>query len=152
LNTDSSAYDLRRIQVLADGLSVQQTVTAVEDFLVRNLNFANNRLIAGPVLYDAPALTLAGSVAGGAADCVLQRSGNKLLCISMQSPFNGQARILVADSSTFVISASLLYHPSEMYGVRRKLVQGPAGQVAVSYASPFQSSPPIRLFTSAQLP
>jgi len=151
LNTDSSAFDLRRIQVLADGLFVQQTVTAVEDFLVRNLGFANNRLIAGPVLYDAPALTLAGSIAG-AADCVQQRSGGKLLCISVQNASTGQARILVADSSTFAIGASLLYNLSEMYTARRKLVQGPTGQVGVSYASPFEPSPPIRLFSSSQLP
>src|SRR5882672_7368236 len=151
LNTDSSAFDLRRIQVLADGLFVQQTVTAVEGFLVRNLGFANNRLIAGPALYDAPALTLAGSIAG-AADCVLQRSGDKLLCISVQNFSTGQSRILVADSSTFAIGASLLYHPSEMYGAHRKLVLGPSGQVAVSYASRFEPSQPIRLFSSSQLP
>jgi len=153
LNTDSTAFDLRRIQVLADGLSMQQTVTAAEDFHVRNLGFANNRVIAGPVLYNAPALTLAGSI-GGAADCVLQRSGDKLLCISAQnpSPSTEPARILVADSSTFVTSASLLYNPSEMYTASRKLVQGPSGQVAISYASRFEPLQPIRLFSSAQLP
>jgi hypothetical protein len=151
LNTDSTAFDLRRIQVLADGLLVQQSVTAAEDFLVRNLGFANNQVIAGPVLYDAPALTLAGSIPG-AADCVLQRSGSKLLCISIQNFLTGQSRILVADSGTFTIGASLPYHTSEMFGARRKLVQGPTGQVAVSYATPFAPSPPMRLFSSSQLP
>jgi hypothetical protein len=151
LNTDDTNRNLRRIQVLADGLVEQKSVTALDDFLVRNLGFANNRVIAGPVLYDAPTLTPAGSIAE-AADCILQRSGDKLLCVSMQNPSTGQSRILVADSSTFVTGASLLYHPSEMYGARRKLVQGPTGQVAISYASPFEPSPPMRLFSSSQLP
>ena len=111
----------------------------------RALSFSNNRLVAGPTLYDAPALTTAGTIAG-ATDCWAARSASGLLCLGP----TGQGRVLVADSGTFAVGASLVYTASEPSAPRR-LVQGPAGQIGVSYAPPTAPSS-VRLFTSAQLP
>jgi hypothetical protein len=36
--------------------------------------------------------------------------------------------------------------------LRTPSAQGPAGQIAVSYTSPFFSAPKVRLFSSTQLP
>jgi hypothetical protein len=66
--------------------------------------------------------------------------------------FSGQGRILVADSGTFVIGASLLAVTSETFAANRRPVQGPAGQAAISYSNPFLSPPKVRLFSSDQLP
>jgi hypothetical protein len=148
LNTWDTGADLRRFQVLADGVSEQQAVQFQgNNFVVRNLGFANSRIIS-PTLYDAPALTVAGSVSG-AADCVLQRAGAQLLCLNTQDPLTLQSRILIADSSSFTVGASLLYNANEPFDPTavRKIVQGPAGQVAIH----FQDFA-LRLFSSAQLP
>lgn len=147
LNTETTEFGLRSIQVLADGLVQQFVVTAATGFGTRALSFANSRVIAGRALYDAPALAAAGQISG-ALDCWPLRSGTQLMCVSDVS---GQGRVLVASSTTFVITASLLYAASETNSPRR-LVQGPAGQIAVSYATPFIGAPSIRLFSSLQLP
>jgi len=141
---------LRRIQVLADGL--------VEDLVVQGasgpgtaLSLAGARVVTGSSLFDTPALTLAGQISG-TSDCWAQRSGEQLLCLGTSG---GPGRVLIASSTTFVIGASLVYATSEP-GAPRRLVQGPANRIALSYSSPFFSppfSPPkIRLFSSAQLP
>jgi hypothetical protein len=90
----------------------------------------------------------------GAADCVPQRAGTLLLCLAIQDFSTGQLRILVADSGTFVIGTSLLAATSEPNPANRRLVQGPAGQVAVSYSYPTTplTAPMVRLFSSAYLP
>ncbi len=150
LNIETTEFGLRRMQVLADGLLQDFVVTAATGFGVRALAFANNRVIAGPGLYDTPALTAAG-VISGASDCLPERSGGQLLCLSNAI---GEGRVLVANSGTFVIGASLAYATSEPY-LPRRLVQGPAGQIAISYTSSlpsFATTPSIRLFTSPQLP
>jgi hypothetical protein len=148
LNNETTEFGLRRIAVLADGLSEDLVVTAATGFNTRALSFANNRVIAGNALYDAPALSAAG-VISGASDCWPARTGTTLVCLG--NPF-GEGRVLVADSGTFVIGASLVYAPSEP-NTPRRLVQGPTDQIGVGYpVNVFGSAPKIRLFTSAQLP
>lgn len=150
---DLNSGQLHRIQVLADGLADQQAVTTSLGFGTLAVSFSNNRVIAGSHLFDAPALTPAG-VISGAADCVPQRAGTLLLCLAIQDFSTGQLRILVADSGTFVIGTSLLAATSEPNPANRRLVQGPAGQVAVSYSYPTTplTAPMVRLFSSAYLP
>jgi hypothetical protein len=147
LNTETTEFGLRRIQVLADGLVQDLVVTAATGFMTRALGFANGRVIAGRALYDAPALTSAG-VISSASDCWAQRTGTQLLCLGDVST---PGRVLLASSTTFVIGGSLVYAVSEQ-DTPRRLVQGPGGQIAVSYTSPFFSSPKVRLFSSAHLP
>jgi len=142
---------LRRIQVLADGLVQELVVPAGTGFSARALSFADNRVIAGHALHNAPDLTADG-VISGPSDCVRQRAGTLLLCFGNPDFSTGQARLLIADSGTFVIKASLLYAAGEPVGVVRKLVEGPAGQIAISYETRFPASASrIRLFSSAQL-
>jgi hypothetical protein len=154
---DTDFGQVRIIQVLVDGLADQQTV-ATSVMGAQALSFANNRVIVGRALFDTPAFTQAGFISG-AADCVPQRAGTLLLCLAVQDFSTGRVRILVADSGTFVIGASLLAATSEPSPTTRRLVQGPAGQVAISYSyfsiilPDFSIIPPfLRLFTSAQLP
>ena len=147
---DTNSGELHVIQVLLDGLADQQSV-ATSASGAQAFSFASNRLIAGRALFDVPALTTAG-VISGAADCVQQRGGALLLCLPFQDFITGQVRILVADSGTFVIGTSLLAATSEPFPANRRLVQGPAGQVAISY-SYFSLTPPfVRLFSSVHLP
>jgi DNA-binding beta-propeller fold protein YncE len=147
---------LHRMQVSASALTHQLSVVASDPrsnlaappYALSSLQFANNRLIAGHVLYDAPDLTRAGMVSTS-GDCQLRRTGNQLLCLNNIS---GQGRILIADPGTFVTGASLLFTEFDPSDTTRRLVEGPAGQVAISYpaiSNAFVSR--IRLFTSAQL-
>lgn len=101
-----------------------------------------------------PPPPLAANVSG-AAVCASARSGIQLLCLATQDPFATPAgRILVADSSTFAVTASPIFNTNEpfLFGTIRKLVQGPPGQAAINYAPPFGPAPPVRLFSSGQLP
>jgi len=143
---------LRRIRVLADGLVEELVVPAGTGFSARALSFADNRVIAGHALHNAPDLTADGVISAGPTDCVRQRAGTLLLCVGNPDFSSGEARLLIADSGTFVIKASLLYSAGEPVGVVRKLVEGPAGQIAISYETRFPASVSrIRLFSSAQL-
>jgi DNA-binding beta-propeller fold protein YncE len=149
----STEHGLRRFEVLADGLAQQAKVIAPIEQGVRALSVAGTRVFAGNAVYSAPALTLNG-VISGASDCVLARAGGELLCLTSPNyPAPGPAYLLLASPDTFVISASLLFDASERRGFGRRLLQGPAGQVAVSYpVTEFFVPPGIRLLTSAQLP
>jgi DNA-binding beta-propeller fold protein YncE len=150
MDTESSMATLLRTQVLADGLVQDLAVGGGAFSIVRALTFAANRVIAGHTVYNAPALTAAG-VAPSQGDCRPQRSANRLLCLSAAEGGGGQPRILVVDGDTFVIKALPLYAGSESASPRR-LVEGPAGQVAISYqanSSGFVSK--IRLFSSTDL-
>src|SRR5207249_5544326 len=149
---DTTLIQLRAIQVLVDGLAEQSAVAYSAPYGTQTLSFANNRVIVGRDLFDTPALAQAGFISG-AADCVPQRAGTLLLCLAVQDN-TGRVRILVADSGTFVMSASLLAATSEPSPATRRLVQGPSGQVAISYSIPsFSVTPPfLRLFSSSQLP
>jgi DNA-binding beta-propeller fold protein YncE len=138
---------LRRLGVLADGLVEElKVVVASTGILPRVVSFANGQVVEGGTVFDAPALTAAGTVPG-VQDCWPTRRGTGLLCLNWQS-----GRVLVADSTTFAIGASLLFYPNGEPDFAKRLVQGPAGQIGVSYI-PNQFFPPsIRLFTSALLP
>ena len=46
LNTETSEFGLRRIQVLADGLAQQLVVSAATSYGTRALSFANDRVVA----------------------------------------------------------------------------------------------------------
>lgn len=153
LDSASTDHGLRRFDVLADGVALQAKVIAPIEQGVRALSFAGGRVIAGKALYDAPALSLNGTVSG-ASDCVFARTGGQLLCLTSPSfPSPGPAHLLLASPDTFVISASLLFNASERSGLGRELLQGPAGQAAVGYPlTGFFAPSSIRLFTSAQLP
>jgi hypothetical protein len=148
-NIETGESGLRRIGVLPDGLA-EELVVVASNHSFRGLSFANGQVIDGATLYDAPALTAAGAIPG-ASDCWPTRSGTGLLCIT-NSPFapSGQGTLLLADSTTLGVGASLRYALSEPDAPRR-LVQGPSGQIAVSYV-PFVGAPSVRLFSSAKLP
>ena len=151
LNNETTEFGLRRIQVLADGLVEQAVVKSMTNFGTRTLRFANSRIIAGGALYDAPALAPVGLVSG-ASDCLAQRLVAQALCFGAPNFSTGQARLLLADPATFVIRASLLYSTGEPANSIRRLVEGPAGQVAISYATAgLGSVSMIRLFSSTQL-
>ncbi|MFN0305717.1 MAG: hypothetical protein ACKVQU_35805 [Burkholderiales bacterium] len=152
LNTRTTEFGLRRIQVLANGLVEQAKIASNAGFNIRTLSFANSRLITGGGMFDAPALTHAGSVSG-ASDCSKPSSGNILLCLPIQNVQSGQGRILIADSTSFVIKAALTYAASEPSGPQR-IVPGQPGQVALSYTVIFTvgATPKIRLVSSTQLP
>ena len=51
-------------------------------------------------------------------------------------------------------ASALVYNTNETFqpGTVRKIVQGPAGQVAIHFPADLLSTFPLRLFSSAQLP
>jgi streptogramin lyase len=150
LNIETSESLLTRMQVLANGLTKEGAIYATNNFGPQVITFSKNRVIAGRTLYDAPALTTAG-VVSGASDCFPLRSGALLLCLVFPD-ITPQSHILVADPNTFVTLASLLFGLDEPIFAPRRLVEGPAGQVAVSYAAGFfPSSSKVRLFSSSHL-
>jgi hypothetical protein len=138
---------LRRLGVLSDGLVEELKVIAGPgDLALGFMSFVNGQVITRGSLYDAPDLTLAGTVAG-VGDCWPTRSGTLLLCAHYRA-----GRVFLADPTTFGIVKSLIDYPNGEPDFARSLVQGPAGQIGLSYI-PNQFFPPsIRLFTSAQLP
>jgi hypothetical protein len=69
---------LRRMQVLADGVSEQASV-ALSGWNA-SLAFANNRVTAGRTLYDAPALAAAGSISGASDCCVSATQAPRAAC------------------------------------------------------------------------
>jgi hypothetical protein len=93
LNTESTEFGLRRNRVVTDGLAEELKIAAATDFSTRALAFANNRVIAGHALYDAPALDAAGTVSSP-SDCVPRRSGDLLLCFGTSSFNSGRAGVL----------------------------------------------------------
>jgi DNA-binding beta-propeller fold protein YncE len=131
-------------QVLADGLS--PNFSAVSPAGLRSVGFANNLVVSGAFVWNTGPLT-ARLIVGNASDCWFDRTGNRLLCLG--DSFN-PGRVLVADPVGLAFGASLLYTPSEADPPRR-LMQGPSGQVGLSYVPPF-NPPFVRFFTSAQLP
>jgi len=142
-----SGPELNRIGVLADGLILESGLFAPIALGVRALSFGSSRTIAGNAVFDAPALTLLGTISG-APDCWAARVGSALLCFGER--IGPEGRVLTADSGTFAVGASLVYTPFEVDPPRR-LVQGPSGQIGISYVPVF-ATPSVRLFTSAQLP
>ena len=62
LNTETSEFGLRRIEVLVDGFVERQEVGFATAFGRRAFGFTGNRVIAGQSLFNTPALTLAGSI------------------------------------------------------------------------------------------
>src|SRR4051812_36510072 len=111
LNNETTEFGLRRIQVLADGLAEQAVVAAATGFSTQALGYANGKIIAGNVLYTAPALTAAG-VISGASDCWLQHSVAQVVCLAAPNFSTGQARLLLSQPDSNVIRASLLFSTS----------------------------------------
>jgi len=149
---DFNSGEVHRIQVLADGLADQLSVIATLGFGTEAISFSNNRVVAGRILFDAPALTQAGSISG-AVGCIPPRTGVLLLCLAAANFSTGQVGILVANSGTFVIGASLIGAAGQPGSGGGRLLQGPPGQVAFDYFSGSPVAPAtVRLFSSVQLP
>jgi len=109
----------------------------------RALSLSNDRVIAGSALYDAPAFAAVGRVTGE-SNCIRQRSPAQLACLTIADFFKPEVRILPADPASFVLRASLPLAASEPPDqLKRTFVEGPNGQVAVSYSAyaAFSASP-----------
>jgi hypothetical protein len=151
LNTENTDFGLRRLQVMSDGLSQQARVTAATNFDTQALTFSNGEVIAGAVTYAASQLEPQGVILS-ASDCWRSRFAAVLMCLAAANVSSGHASVTLADPATFVIRASLLFSTSEPLSYRRMLVEGPAGQVAVSYPTGTPGSVSgIRLFSSPTL-
>lgn len=125
LNTETTEFGLRRIEVLADGLIERNTITAQIDFDA-SLSLADDLLFAGSAAYRAEAaLPLAGTVSN-ARHCVKIPAAPRVACVSAQDP----TRIVIAEATTFSILASAQFSTTASFGVR--LVPGMAGQLAVA--------------------
>jgi hypothetical protein len=148
LDTQTSEFGLRRVQVLDDGLIEQLPVSTAPTtgYWTQSLAFVNGRVIAGSGIFAAADLSPAGAVTG-AIDCWPERSGARLFCVDDYAHDAG--RMMIVDPQTLEVGASLYFYappvPSSWYP---RVVQGPAGQVAFSY----RGSSTIRLFSSPRLP
>jgi hypothetical protein len=144
LNNETSEFGLRRIQVLADGLVQREVVAADTSYGTSGLELSGNKIIAGASIFNAPSMTSAGKISG-ASVCRAQRNGSRVLCVGQNFFNNGRSTISIANLDNYVIETELVYTLNEAFGVRRTLVEGPSGQVAISYFDH------IRFFASPQL-
>jgi len=131
LNTETTEFGLRRIEVLADGLIERNVITAQSDF-DGSLSLADGMLFAGSAAYRAePTLPLAGTVSS-ARRCVKMPAAPRVVCLSSQD----SSRIVIAESVTF----SLLASPQlgSAVGFSARLVPGGPGLVAVSDGASIQ--------------
>lgn len=139
---------LRRVQVQLNGLVEQQVAPNVSfGANVGTLSFANNRVIAGRFLIDAPGLTAAGAVSG-ARDCLPERGGGPLLlCLAATA-----GQLLIADAQLFIVGSTFVYQSFEP-NPPHSFLQGPPGQMGLSYRGQVGTlGPVVRLFSSAGLP
>jgi hypothetical protein len=141
---------LRRLAILSDGVQLQSGVVAATPYTARELRVTANQVVVGRAVHAATSLDARGLVSG-AADCQPQRTGPNLLCLAT-SDLSGRARLLIASPASYVLQAALLFSTAEPVTTRRRIVEGPSGQVAVSYALDGPGSVSmVRLFTSPQL-
>jgi hypothetical protein len=145
LNDDNGILD--QWQVLPDGLTLLQEIRQSILFRTNALSYANNKTIMGATVYDAPALTIAGTIPE-TYNCWAARSGTSLLCFAAGGLTQGT--MLVGDAATLAAGPTFVYSFLES-NPPSALVQGPAGQVAIDYNGPL-NVPSILLFSSAKLP
>jgi DNA-binding beta-propeller fold protein YncE len=142
--------ELSRMQVVADGLADQSSVSGFFTQFTGALGFANGRVLAGNTIFDATTLTSTGSIVGQ-SECLARNSGPQLVCFQ---DLQGGGVLQLASADTLALGPSLVQWPSEPGAVTHTVVLGPANQVGVSYPFlPLPSlSPVVRFFSSAQLP
>jgi hypothetical protein len=146
MNDDNGILD--QWQVVADGLAFQKELRQGMLFAINGLSFASGRVIMATTVYDAPALTVTGTIPNS-YDCRAARTGTTLLCRAAGG-FN-QGNVLVADAATLATGPILFYAPFEQNLDPPIIVQGPPGQVAFDYTGPL-SPRSILFFSSAALP
>lgn len=148
-NNESTEYGLRRIEVLADGLSEQQVERTSGLFGTNNLYWTPSGIWLGASRYRSSDLSLLGQVNGGWG-CVPLNNSSKVVCLNSDwsaRPLN----LVTADATSFVVAANPVFATSSTLGNPSQIVPGPTGQVAMHFDpvyTPSFSYPSILLFTS----
>jgi hypothetical protein len=133
-NSETTEFGLRRIAVLADGLSEQKPVVGTSNtFYLQSLDWAGERVVVGRKVYQTPALTLTGTAPSVGGLCVWINAGARLVCASDVSSMSPVSPALeVVSGTSWAMEAKLVYQVGYGAGYLRQIVAGPEGTVALS--------------------
>ena len=129
-NNETTEFGLRRIDVLADGLSQSLVVSAGQGFGGVDIDRIGSSIVLGRSVYRQSDLTQLGSISvtGG---CRPLPDGVRLLCNNASFGSSG-IDLAVVNASTFVIGSVGHYAPSTAVpGDLLQIVPGPSGLAAV---------------------
>ena len=151
-NNETTEFGLRKIQVVADGLTELFVVSTGSGFGNVPLEFtAGGNVLLGNALWRSGDLQLTGTVSAPASGCK-SINASRLICLDAAGYFSN-GHVLVADANSFVTLMSLRYDAVPSFSlIATYLVTGPTGQIAIrnSNFSLFGLSS-IWLFTSPSL-
>lgn len=150
-NNETSEFGLRRIEVLADGLTEQQVVSTAGNYGTKNIYWTASGVWLHGSKYRASDLSPLGYVSG-AAICVPLNVATKVVCSNSSLNLRSKS-LIVADPSTYVVSTNVVFSNVTNYDVISQIVPGPLGQVAMHFDpvySPTYHYPSVVLFTSEQ--
>ena len=152
-NNETTEFGLRRIEVLADGLSELSVLTTDAGFGVKSLDFSAQGLVLNNALYRGTDLALLGRVSAPIGGCRSHVVSNRLVCL--ESPYinNGVGRLVVADASSFASLSTPAFAAFGLTEIPSQIVVGPVGQVALRFGGAFvnASATSLWLFTSPAL-
>lgn len=149
-NNETSEFGLRRLSVLADGLTEVQVVQATgAGFGTPSLDLGPSGLVLGAAVYRSTDLALAGT-AGVFGNC--RAAGTRLVCL-YDAPYNTGARLAVVETATFSVLAAPVPASTSVGTSVTQIVVGPPGQVALRRGGgPQVPSNALSLFRSTDLP
>lgn len=154
LNTETTEWGLRRIAVLADGLTQTAVVSTSGNFSLnwRTLDASASQIVLGDAVHLNASLARQGALPG--QSCRL--AGSRVLCLAVATPGSSllRERIVVVDPATQLPLTTLRFGTSDSVSSALRITPGPTGSVAISTTDATASRPyvSVRIFSSSQLP
>lgn len=125
-NNETTEFGLRRLEVLADGLTERQAIGFGGGFYQRTIDRLGDRLLVNNRVARTPGLELDGQLSYGSG-CRFAAAG-RILCLDATP--GAKSRLLVADLASYALLDTLSL-PADAGLDFVTLVPGPAGTVAV---------------------
>ena len=154
LNTETTEWGLRRISVLADGLTQTAVVSTSGNFGLnwRTLDASASQIVLGDAVHLTANLAPQGALPG--QSCRL--AGSRILCLASASTGSLllNERIVVVDPATQLPLSTLRFGASDSVSSALRITPGPTGRVAISTTGATGTRPyvSVRIFSSPQLP
>jgi hypothetical protein len=153
LNTETTEWGLRRMSVIADGLTQTAVVTTGgAGLLPKSIDASATQVVLPNAVHSSLNLTKQGDLPGQGCRLVPPR----IVCVERPGTFSTlNERLIVVDATIQVPLIYLRFGVNDSLSPNLLLTPGPAQQVAISstgngaYYGPYTS---LRLFSSSQLP
>jgi hypothetical protein len=150
-NNETTEFGLRKIQVLADGVSEVSVIRTNGNFSLRSIDVSSSGVVVGSQIFNLTDLGLTGDVNRLGTQCRSYSTGNRLACFSQETTF-GVGRIALIDMTTFAIVSKPLFATNNFNPAGVRLLTGGAQQIALSINGFYSSYSELWLFTSPALP